>query len=351
MYPVTFPREQWYVAGHAEDIDRTLMSRWILGDPICFYRTLDGRPVALTDRCVHRQMPLSMGRLKADDVECGYHGILYGQDGQAIHIPAQTTVPPGCRVRRYPLVERAGLIWIWMGDAEAVDESSIPETPWLEDPCWTTVRGNLHMEARAQLMNENLLDLSHVTFLHPESLGTEEVAETPVSVDFDDRSVRVTRMMSDIKSPPLFEKVMGLMGRIDREQVAEFIAPSLHITHVMAKPTGVEMSSPEVCRHKAVHCITPARAGSAHYFWALARDYRIHDDEVSELWAKGNPMVFGQDITAVEAIERMLVASEPEEPETVNIRIDGGPLRARRIIERMVAAEASADMASAGSRK
>ncbi|MFC9553737.1 Rieske 2Fe-2S domain-containing protein [Rhodococcus sp. NPDC056960] len=339
MYPVTFPRNHWYVAGHAQDFDRALMSRWILGDPICFYRRQDGAPVALVDRCIHRQMPLSLGRLKGDDLECGYHGILYGDDGQARRIPAQAHVPPACRVHRYPTRESGGLVWIWMGDPDKADESMIPAHPWLESQDWTVVRGTLHLDARAQLINENLLDLSHVSFLHPETIGTEEVAESPVSTDFDERSVRVTRAMFDIQSPPLFQQVMGLNGRIDREQIAEFIAPNFHITHVTAKPAGADPEGDQVCRHKAIHCITPERGNSAHYFWAVTRDYRTDDHEVSTLWEQGTPTVFGQDIAAAEAIERVISAYEPGYPTELNMKVDGGPLRARRIIERMIADE------------
>lgn len=295
--------------------------------------------MALVDRCIHRQMPLSLGRLKGDDLECGYHGILYGDDGRAKRIPAQAHVPPACRVHRYPTKESGGLLWIWMGDPDLADETLIPAHPWLNSPDWTVVRGTLHLNARAQLINENLLDLSHVSFLHPETIGTDEVAEIPVTTDFDERSVRVTRAMFDIQSPPLFQKTMGLETRIDREQIAEFIAPGFHTTHVTAKPAGTDPDSDEVCRHKVFHCITPERDNSAHYFWAVARDYRIDNEEVSQLWEEGTPIVFGQDIDAAEAIERVISAYKPGYPVELNMKVDGGPLRARRIIERMIADE------------
>lgn len=338
MYPKSFPRQQWYVAGHSEDFGRDLLSRWILGDPICFYRRRDGALTALVDRCIHRQMPLSLGRLKGDDLECGYHGILYADDGHAKDIPSQRAVPPACRVHRYPLKESGGFVWIWMGDPERADESLIPDHPWLESPEWTVVRGTLHMDARAQLINENLLDLSHVSYLHPESIGTEEVAAAPISTKFEGRSVRVIRSMQGIESPPFFEKTMGLGGLIDREQIAEFIAPGFNITHVMAKPAD-STNDEEACRHKAVHCITPERENSAHYFWAVTRDYAIGNDEVDHLMREGVPTVFRQDIAAAEAIERVISAYAPGYPVELNIKVDAGPLRARRIIEQLVAEE------------
>lgn len=341
-YPLEFPRNQWYVAGHAQDFGRKLFSRWILGEPICFYRRIDGGLVALVDRCIHRQMPLTMGRLKGDNVECGYHGILYGDDGRALRIPSQEFVPPACRVHRYPLVESGGLVWIWMGDPDEADEALLPDHPWLDDPEWTVVRGTLHMNARAMLINENLLDLSHVSYLHPETIGSTDVAEAPIATDFDDRSVRVTRSMSGAMSPPLFAKVMGLEGEIDRHQVAEFVAPGFHISHLTAKASGDPDESTGGAaefKHKAIHCITPEHAHSTHYFWAVTRNYRLDDEEVSQIWKEGSPQVFTQDIEAAEAIERVISAYEPGYPTELNIKVDGGPLRARRIVESLLAAE------------
>lgn len=339
-YPLEFPKNQWYVAGHAQDFGRELKSRWILGEPVCFYRKQDGGAVALVDRCIHRQMPLSKGLLQGNNVRCAYHGILYGDDGRALEIPSQNNVPEKCRVHRYPLVESGGLLWIWMGDVEAADRSLIPHHPWLDDPQWVVVRGSLHMKARAQLLNENLLDLSHLSYLHPGSIGSDDVVSAPTSMEFDERSVRVTRDMNNAISPPMFIRAMGLDGRIDRHQVAEFIAPGFHITHLDAKATGQEGA--QMFSHKAIHCITPERAHSAHYFWAITRNYRIDDEDVSRLWREGAPRVFTEDIDASEAIEEVIAAYEPGYPPELDLKVDGGPLRARRIIERLVAVERSA---------
>lgn len=341
MYPVEFPRNQWYVAGHSADLGSDLLSRWILGQPVCLYRKLDGLPVAVADHCVHRQMPLSLGRRKGDSVECRYHGILYGDDGAAIRIPSQAHIPANCQVRSYPIVDRGGFAWIWMGDRERADESLIPGYPWLDSPDWTVVRGTLHMNARAQLLNENLLDLSHVSYLHADTIGTEEIAEGSAVTEVDGHTVRVTRVMPGVECPQLFQRVMGLEGMIDRESVAEFVAPSFHVSYVLARPAGAGHASPQTCRHNAVHGITPERAGSAHYFWALARDYRIDDAEVSRLWQEGSPRVLTQDIEAVEAIEKIISAHEPDYPFEINLKADAGGLRARRIIEQMIVAEQS----------
>lgn len=338
MYPDRYPRNQWYVAAHSGEVGRTLLNRWLLDEPVCLYRKLDGDPVALVDRCIHRQMPLSQGRLKDDFLECGYHGILYNSEGRAERIPSQGHVPPACKVHRFPLFERWGLVWIWMGDPELADESMVPDHHWITDPAWNTVWGTLHMNARAQLLNENLLDLSHLEFLHAGSIGTEKIAEAPVTAEFADTVVRVARPMFDIDCPPFFTKTMGITGRIDRGQVAEYFAPGFHITHVSAKPAG-DPDDSRKCSQKAIHGVTPERGNSTHYFWCHARDYKIDDPEVTELMQHGMETVFMQDVTASEAIEEIISSYEPEYPIEMNLKVDAGPLQARRLIQQMLAAE------------
>lgn len=338
MYPDTYPRNQWYVAAHSEEVTRTLMSRWILDEPVCLYRKLDRTAVALVDRCIHRQMPLSRGRLKDDFLECGYHGILYDSAGKAQRIPSQSHVPPACRVHRFPLFEKWGLLWIWMGDPERADPAMVPDHHWITDPQWGTVRGTLPMKARAQLLNENLLDLSHLEFLHAGSIGTEKIAESPVTTEFEDNVVRVARPMNGIDCPPFFTKTMGLSGLIDRGQVAEYFAPAFHITHVSAKPSG-DPDDSRKCEQKAIHCVTPARGNTTHYFWCHARNYKIDDPEVTELMRHGMETVFQQDVGASEAIEEIISSYEPDYPLEMNLKVDAGPLQARRLIMRMVAAE------------
>lgn len=339
MYPTKFPKNRWYVAAHSDEVGRDLLSRRILGELVCLYRREDGEVAALEDRCLHRHLPLSKGRLYEDFVECGYHGIVYDSTGQAQRIPSQNHVPPACKVRNFPQFERWGLVWLWMGDPQLADEALVPDHHWIRDPAWGVVRGTLHMKARAQLLNENLLDLSHLSFLHADTIGSAEVASTPVTVEHEASTVRVLRPMKDIESPPFFVKTMGLDGRIDRGQVAEFHAPAFHVTHVSATPTGGGEDA-EVFEQKAIHCVTPETETTTHYFWCHARNYRIDDAEISDLMEHGFDRVFREDVDACEAIEEALQSVEPDKLIEVNIKVDAGPLRARRIIEEMIAAEA-----------
>ncbi|WP_319456932.1 MULTISPECIES: aromatic ring-hydroxylating dioxygenase subunit alpha [unclassified Mycobacterium] len=338
-YPEDFPRNQWYVAAQSAELGVDLISRTILGDPICMYRTEQGAPVAMIDQCLHRQMPLSMGRRTGDSIQCGYHGIVFDSEGRGVRIPGQSRVPSTCRVRTYPLFEKWGMVWIWPGQPELADESLVPDHHWFTDPGWATVGGKVYVDARAQLVNENLLDLSHVTFLHPETIGTEEVADTPTDpVEFTDAWVRVERHIPSATIPPFHSKLMDIEGLVEREQHAEWFAPGFHITHLSTRSvTG----GPKYV-HKAVHMITPETNRTTHYFWAITRDYRIDSDEVSRLWVEAIPHVFRQDIDAVEAIEKNILRYAPDHPVELNIAVDGGPLRCRKIMETLIAEERGA---------
>lgn len=338
MYPERFPRNQWYVGAHSEEVGRDLLSRWLLGESVVFYRTEDGQPVALADACPHRQFPLSQSQLSGDTIQCGYHGLVFDAAGRCIRVPQQDHIPPRLAVRGYPLCERGGFVWIWMGDPARADQSLIPEYPFPGRDGWVTVRGTLHLEARAQLMNENLLDLSHLAYLHPTSIGTQRVAEVPVETEWDDRSVRVRRTMQHIECPAFFQRAMGLSGYIDRTQMAEWFAPGFHITHVSAKPAG-DPGDERLCQHKVAHCITPETRTTTHYFWAFARDYHIDDPEITRFTQEAQARVFLDDVAACEAIEVRLAAYGPAYPPEFNIKVDAGPLQSRRMIERLVALE------------
>ncbi len=339
MYPTEFPRNAWYVAARSAEVEAgKLLPRWLLGDPVVMYRTGDGTPVALVDRCIHRQMPLSMGRLKGDDLECGYHGLTYDPSGACVRIPGSSRIADVVRVQSFPLVEGHGLLWIWMGDRDLADPAEIPDHHWYTADGWSTAAGTLHMKGRTQLLNENLLDLSHLSFLHPDSIGSPEIAEIPVTVTSDDRTVTVRREMRDVACPPFFTKVTGIDATIDRQQIAEYFAPAFHITTTTLKPHG-DPDDARMCRQKTMHAVTPETRTTTHYFWSVSRDYAVDDDAVTDFMLSAVAGVFRQDIEASEAIEHIIAAWEPSYPLELNIKVDAGPLQSRRIIEKMVAAE------------
>src|SRR6266853_5381774 len=163
-------RNCWQVVAFAKEIGGKPLARTVCEEPIVLYRTAAGLAVALTDRCPHRFAPLSLGRVIGDQIQCGYHGLCFDHDGLCVRVPGQDSVPRA-RVQKYPLVERHGFAWIWLGDAERADADLIPDFHWMDDPAWAVAEGYHHFKANYQLVNDNLFDLSHESFVHEETIG------------------------------------------------------------------------------------------------------------------------------------------------------------------------------------
>ncbi len=185
MFPfpagMTFPRNQWYVAAWSRELGHEILGRTLLGQPVVLYRSEAGQPIALDGRCPHRRFPLANGRREGDNIVCGYHGLTFNTSGKCVRIPSQERVPDSYCVRTYPVCEKWSWIWIWMGDASLADENLIPDhskLPVLNDE-WLSVIGGLEkVNARYTAMHDNLLDLSHLTFLHDDTIGSPAVANT-----------------------------------------------------------------------------------------------------------------------------------------------------------------------------
>ena len=347
-----FARNQWYVAAYGTEVSRRLLGRTICGEPIVFYRSAGGEPVALADRCVHRQYRLSASALDGDNLVCGYHGFTYDTTGTCVQVPGQRRIPRTARVKSYPVVEQDSFIWVWIGD-EAADPQTVPRAPWLASDEWTTVCGMEPLAARYGLLIDNLLDLSHETYLHGGYIGTPEVAETPITteVDEDHAIVFVSRHMDDVACPPFYAKSTGIEGRIDRWQDIEYHPPCLYLLHSRVAPVGVQ-PDPDGVDSRAFHvevvyAITPETATTTHDFWAVARDFALADQGVSEFLAESNRTVVLQDVAALNLLETV-IADEPPGYQELSINIDTGGLAARRMLARQIAASENARVPAMG---
>ena len=339
-----FARNQWYVAAYSHEVGREeLLGRTILGEPLVFYRTEeDGTPVALADRCVHRRFPLheKPSRLDGDKLVCGYHGFTYDTTGTCVYVPGQKRVPRTARVASYPVVELDSLVWVWIGDPALADAQTIPRARHLDAPGWVTVRGMEPIDADYGLLVDNLLDLSHETYLHGGYIGTPEVAETPITTEVDEGAgiVRVSRHMDDAACPPFYAKSTGISGRITRWQDIEYTPPCLYKLHSRIAPVGSvpnpDGSDPDAFHVEVVYAITPETEHSTHDFWAVARDFALDDEGVSAFLAENNRTVVLQDVEALDVLEKV-ISTEPDGYQELSINIDTGGLAARRMLQRL----------------
>lgn len=341
MSTSNFPREQWYVAAYSTEVGEGMLARTICGEPIVFYRTSDGRARALADRCVHRRYPLSVSERQGDLIICGYHGFTYDPDGKCVAVPGQERIPRTARVPVYPVVEQDSLVWVWIGDQSPADPATIPRAPWLDSPEYVTVRGMEPLAARHGLLVDNLMDLSHETYLHAGYIGTPEVAATPITTEVDEDAgvIRVSRRMTDAECPSFYRESTGITGRIDRWQDIEYHVPALYLLHSRVAPTGVapgpDGDDSAACHAEIVYALTPETENSTHDFWMVARDFAKDDEKVSEFMATSNRTVVLQDVVALDLLEQV-IDSEPEGYQELSIDIDAGGLAARKLLRRMI---------------
>ncbi|KUN77735.1 Rieske (2Fe-2S) protein [Streptomyces bungoensis] len=341
-HSTAFARNQWYVAAYSEEVGRELLGRTVIGEPLVFYRAEeDGAAVALHDRCVHRRFPLSASGLDGDRIVCGYHGFTYDRTGACVYVPGQKRVPRTARVASYPVVEQDSLVWVWIGDPALADPRTIPRARHLDGPGWVTVRGMEPIDADYGLLVDNLLDLSHETYLHGGHIGTPEVAETPITTEVDEGAgiIRISRHMDDTECPSFHARSTGIEGRITRRQDIEYHAPCLYLLHSRIAPVGVvpepDGSDPHGFHTEITYAITPSAYGKVYDFWMVSRDWATDDGEVTEFLRGNNHTVVMQDVDALNLLQRTL-GTERTGHQELSINIDTGGLAARRILGRLV---------------
>ncbi|WP_233838580.1 aromatic ring-hydroxylating dioxygenase subunit alpha [Paraburkholderia sp. ZP32-5] len=355
MYPFKdddcdYARGQWYVAAWSDEVSRTPLERWILGEPVVLYRTETGLPVALDGRCPHRNFPMSKGVLRGDDLECGYHGITFAPDGTCVRIPSQAAIPSGCKLRAYPLIEKWKLLWIWTGEPDKADPALIPdhEEIRLEKEGWLATQGfTVMLNSRYQLLNENLMDISHLSYLHAGTIGTQAVAGTDVQIIDGPRFLRGTRRISNDSITGFFAEVLGYNGNIDREVLIDYYAPGLHVAwEIFMKPgtigtldtLGTDGNPNVLGMYRVHHMVTPATRDKTNYFIAYSRTFARDDTSVTDTMTSVFTSVIMQDVEASEAIEQLLAKREAA-PTELLLRADGHSVRGRRKLEALMQQE------------
>jgi phenylpropionate dioxygenase-like ring-hydroxylating dioxygenase large terminal subunit len=233
----------------------------------------------------------------------------------------------------FPVLERDGIIWVFPGDPARAGDKLPPEHPWITQ--WWSAVGYERIAARASLLIDNLLDLSHETYLHARGIGTAEVAETPIDVERRDDRLYVSRRMYGVACPPAFQASTGLPGPIDRAQEIEFFPPSFYVLHARVAAAG---DTGHGLLNKVVYGITPETARATHLFYGIARELDGRDDVPEAARQSTQSRTVGEDKRALELLETV-IASEPDAAPEVSIGIDRGGLLGRRMIAELVARE------------
>jgi phenylpropionate dioxygenase-like ring-hydroxylating dioxygenase large terminal subunit len=331
-------KNTWQVAGFASEIKHEILARRFCNEPVILWRTQAGEAVAMEDRCPHRRAPLSIATLHGDEVRCGYHGMGFNKDGKCVHVPGQDSAPGNALVRTYPLVERYRLIWIWLGDASLADPALVPDLHWMDHEGWVSSDGYHQMKANYRLVTDNLLDLSHETYVHKETIGNGAVADAPVQVKLDrGRIIRAHREMPNIDPPPFFAHCLNYTGKINRWQIAIYMPPGMHMTEAAVHPVGTPREKAFLMR--ALHLLTPETDDTTHYFWGVCRNFRIDEPELTASIYKGVRHTFDEDKFVLELqAARLREDGDPPVP-MATIKVDAAPIQGRRLLASLVEKE------------
>jgi phenylpropionate dioxygenase-like ring-hydroxylating dioxygenase large terminal subunit len=337
----------WYFAAFDYEVNtERLLARRFAGVPVVLWRLTDGGVAALQDACPHRFVPLSRGRLAGDEVECAYHGFRFDQRGRCSAVPSQDSIPRSARARTYPVVERHGAVWIWVGDPALADPASIPDYFYQKHPDWVEMgHGMLVIKANCQLVVDNLLDLSHIAFVHRRTVGNASSVVADVSTKIKGDSVSVDTWIWDQPPVPLWQKAFdNYPHHVDHWLNMRWQPPGFFFMDVGVKPVGA--SREDGIFSLTSHILTPGDERTTYYFWCSTRQPTFGDRVIDRNFSSAVDFTFHEDAAIIEEQQQRLdefgikdMSEDYHFPLSVNS--DKGALQARKIMQRLLADEAS----------
>lgn len=343
---MTFLRNCWYIAGWADEfVEGRLVPRTFLNERIVMFRDSKGMLQALEDRCPHRFVPLHLGRLKDDRIQCAYHGLSFDCTGKCVHNPhGNGAIPKAARVRAYPIHDWHGFAWIWMGEPERADPSLICDFSAMDPDSFYVGKSYLHVKANYTLETDNILDLSHIEFLHGSSLGSDSVAQATTEVVQDGATVYSKRLTHGERLTPDLERLRGIPpGQlVDRWLDVRWNAPAVMLLETGFTHTGQPKSSGRSVH--VAHVFTPETNSTTHYWFGIAFPRALGEE--GERLAKENIEWLSypftkEDMPMLEAQQATIGDSEFWALKPVLLPSDAAAVRVRRTLDDMIKREQS----------
>jgi phenylpropionate dioxygenase-like ring-hydroxylating dioxygenase large terminal subunit len=337
----------WYVAAWDHELhEANMLQRTILNESILLYRTSNGTPVALDNKCCHRHAPLSLGRREGDCIRCMYHGLKYDQTGQCVEIPGQAAIPRHMRVRSYPVIEKKRWIWIWTGDPAKADPADIPDAFSLQHPNWKMKPGYVQYKANHLLISDNLLDFSHLSYVHESTLGgSPDIAQTRPFMERITRGVRIKREILNTAPAPYHQKLAQFSGAVDRWFVYDYLIPG-----ILLMESGVRASDPNLREREltlnfhSCQALTPETETATHYFFASAHEACLGADATEHIH-QSVVRAFEEDRRMIEAQQQLIITSKPSD--MVAVIGDAALGNFRLLMQRALDAEGAGNDATA----
>ena len=344
-----YPKEQWYVAAYAAELAANKpLGRRIFGEEVVLFRDQSGKAVGVSGVCVHRYMPLAGGQVAEGRLVCPYHGYAYAGDGRCVHIPTGGTPSPHAKLRSYPVVEDGPFVWIWPGTAARAAQAPLPDLSDIglsgDGDGWRVdIAARLDLAARAPLLVDNLFDLSHIAFIHLESLpGAESLALLPAVLEADSERFRVKRTIAGFVAAN--DTVVGqTMPAIADRPVFVSLHTDLYTPALInsSGPWSYELvgdgAGEPIAKLNFVHIVTPESATSTHYFGVVTRDYRLDDDALSATLIAQTDNVRNEDVAWLAQIEK--IAAEKDARREISTKADEGAIKVRRRLRLLIDAE------------
>lgn len=340
-----FIREQWYMFGWASELDAgTLVARKILGEDVVAFRTADGNVAILEDRCCHRALPLSMGVIVGDNLRCIYHGLEYNTAGRCVKIPGQAAIPRDFCVRCYPAVERNKIIWMWAGRRDSADISRVPDYPYHDDPAhWPTAYDSIRIACNYELIHDNLLDLTHLSYVHASTIGGDPNVhfEAKMEVEVHPTSIFVKREMPGSPPPPTYARSVKLAEQVDRWQEVRF-RPGLVLNYSGAVDAGSVRETQAGYRARNLNALTPETATTSHYFFSASHGHNTDDPSWTARHFAEIKRTFLEDVEVLER-QQIAISENPALPLKA-VAADRASMQARRMIQRLLQEERSSEL-------
>jgi vanillate O-demethylase monooxygenase subunit len=337
---MAFIRNCWYMVAWDHEIPpEGLFSRTVIGEPLLLFRTADGAVVALEDRCCHRLAPLSLGRREGDCVRCGYHGMKFDASGACVEVPGLDSVPTKARVRAYPVTVRNKWVFVWMGEPARIDMTMLPDNFSCDHPDWCYRPGYLHYDANYLLICDNLLDFSHLSYVHEKTLGgSTRIAQARAALEPVPHGIRVTRHVSDVPPPPYYQRMRTFSGNLDRWFIYDFVLPGTLLMRSGGRPTGQQPDDMrDAVQLHSCQTLTPETETTTHYFFQQSRLATQGDDTITQRIYESLLAAFEEDRRMITAQARN-IAINPAAP-MLPLAMDAALVQYRRIVERALQAE------------
>ncbi len=327
----------WYVAGLATEFTHQLKSRTLLNKSVVFYRDQNDTPIILQNRCAHRSFPLDQGVLEKDGIRCKYHGIKYNHDGEITDVPCQNKCPKSS-IKSYKVKEIGPMVWVWVGDKAKANEDDIPELDVHDMDKWTHVIGKYnHMEGSYILLHENLCDLSHLPYLHAETFKfPKQYTAAPIEVEQQGQHISFYRKMTDWNLlKPFFHPDLDFSKqKLIYKSGGLFMSPATNKGYGMITPLDAEGKEQAPTGHYISHYITPESQSSCHYFWFIARNYALDDDDYSQNQGQMVQSGFDEDCVAIKLLQSMFDHDQHDYKE-LNLKADKPGLLMRKVIKEL----------------